>query len=66
MCTKSYNFLPPTHVHAFQNPLDCEVDGFEFEQAPGVGDGQGGLACCSLWSHKESDTIEQVNWTERL
>ena len=35
--------------------------GLEFEQAPGVGDGQGGLACCSLWSHKESDTIEQVN-----
>ena len=30
----------------------------EFEQAPGVGDGQGGLACCSPWGHKESDTTE--------
>ena len=35
------------------------MDGFE--QAPGVGDGQGGLACCSPWGHKESDTIEQLN-----
>ena len=61
MCTKSYNFLPPTHVHAFQNPLDCDVDGLEFEQAPGVGDGQGGLACCSLRSHKELDTTERLN-----
>ena len=30
----------------------------------GVGDGQGGLACCGLWGHKESDTTEQLNWTE--
>ena len=30
----------------------------EFEQAPGAGDGQGGLACCSPWGHKESDTTE--------
>ena len=36
-------------------------DGHEFEQAPGVGDGQGGLACCSPWSHKELDTTEQLN-----
>ena len=35
------------------------LDGHEFEQAPGVGDGQGSLACCSPWSHKESDTTEQ-------
>ena len=34
------------------------------EQAPGVGDGQGGLACCSPWSHKELDTIEQLKWTD--
>ena len=33
----------------------------EFEQAPGVGDGQGFLACCSPWGHKESDTTEQLN-----
>ena len=30
----------------------------EFEQAPGVGDGQGSLVCCSPWGHKESDTTE--------
>ena len=30
----------------------------------GVGDGQGGLACCDSWGHKESDTIEWLNWTE--
>ena len=32
-----------------------------FEQAPGVGNGQGSLACCSPWGHKESDTTEQLN-----
>ena len=37
------------------------LDGPEFEQAPGVGDGQGGLACCSPWGHKESDTTERLN-----
>ena len=39
-------------------------DGHEFEWTPGVGDGQGGLACCDSWGHKESDTTEQLNWTE--
>ena len=34
----------------------------DFEQAPGVGDGQGGLACCSPWGHKESDMTEQLNF----
>ena len=29
-----------------------QLDGDEFEQAPGVGDGQGGLACCSPWGHR--------------
>ena len=36
----------------------------EFEQALGVGDGQGSLECCSPWGHKESDTIERLIWTE--
>ena len=36
----------------------------EFEQALGVGDGQGSLACCSPWGREESDTTEQMNWTE--
>ena len=35
--------------------------GLEFEQAPGVGDGLGGLACCSPWGCKESDMTERVN-----
>ena len=40
------------------------LDGHEFEQASGVGDGQGSLVCCSPWSCKESDTTELLNWTE--
>ena len=36
----------------------------EFEWTPGVGDGQGGLACCDSWGRKESDTTERLNWTE--
>ena len=40
------------------------LDGREFEQAPGAGDGQGILACCSSRGHKESDMTERLNWTE--
>ena len=40
------------------------LDGYEFEQAPGVGDGQGSLACCNPWGCKELDTTEQLNGTE--
>ena len=40
------------------------LDGPEFEWIPGVGDGQGGLACCNSWGRKESDTTEWVNWSE--
>ena len=39
------------------------LNGRESEWSPGVGDGQGGLACCSSWGHKESDMIERLNWT---
>ena len=44
-----------------------QPDGLEFEQAPGVGDGQGSLVCCSPWGHKESDMTEWLNnkmWIE--
>ena len=34
----------------------------ESEWTPGVGDGQGGLACCDSWGRKESDTTERLNW----
>ena len=37
------------------------LDGHELEQAPGVGNGQGSLVCCSPWGRKESDTTEQLN-----
>ena len=40
------------------------LDGHEFEQTPGVSDGQGSLAYCSPWGRKESDMTEQLNWTE--
>ena len=40
------------------------LDGHGFGWTPGVGDGQGGLACYNSQGHKESDTTEQVNWTE--
>ena len=40
------------------------LDAHEFGWTPGVGDGQGGLACCDSWGHKESDMTEQLNWTE--
>ena len=40
------------------------LDGHEFEQVPEVDDGQGNLACCSPWGHKESDTTELLNWTD--
>ena len=42
------------------------LNGHECEQAQRVGDGQGGLACCSPWGHKESDTTEWLNWTEPM
>ena len=38
-----------------------QLDGHEFEQALGDGDGQGCLVCCSPWGHKESDMTEQPN-----
>ena len=39
------------------------LDRHEFEWTPGVGDGQGGLACCDSWGGKEFDTTEWLNWT---
>ena len=40
-----------------------QLDGHEFEQAPGAGDGQGSLVCCGPWGLKELDTTEWLNWT---
>ena len=41
-----------------------QLYGQEFKQAPGIADGQGSLAWCSPWGRKESDTTEQLNWTD--
>ena len=41
-----------------------QLDGREFEWTPGVGDGQGGLACYNSWGCKELDVTERLNWTE--
>ena len=38
------------------------LNGHGFDWTPGVGDGQGGLACCGSWGYKESDTTERLNW----
>ena len=38
-----------------------QLDDHEFEKAPGLGDGQESLVCCSPWGHKESDTTERLN-----
>ena len=46
------------------SPYNHQLNGHEFEQAPGVGDGQESLACHSPWGYKESDTTEQMNRTE--
>ena len=42
------------------------LNGHGFGWTPGVGDGQGGLVCCSPGGHKESDTTEQLNWTQLI
>ena len=42
------------------------LSGHDFEETPGVGDGQGGLECCNSWGHKESDTTEWLIWTELI
>ena len=39
-------------------------NGHGFGWTLGVGDGQGGLACCGSWGHKESDTTERLNWAD--
>ena len=40
-----------------------QLNEHEFEQ--GIGDGQGGLACCSLWGYRKSDMTERLNWTDQ-
>ena len=42
------------------------LDGCESEWTPGVGDGQGGLACCNSWGCKEWDMTAWLNWSDYL
>ena len=42
------------------------LNGCESEWTPGVGDGQGGLACCDSWGRKESDTTEWLIWSDLI
>ena len=42
------------------------LNGNGFVWTLGIGDGQGGLACCSSWGYRESDTTVQLNWTEQI
>ena len=42
------------------------LNGCDSEWTPGVGDRQGGLACCNSWGRKELDTTERLNWTEQV
>ena len=42
-----------------------QLNGHEFGWTLGVGDRQGGLACCNSWGHKDSDMTERLNWTEQ-
>ena len=53
-------------LKAKQEMKNIVFDEYEFEQALGIGDGQGSLACCGPWGCKESDMTEQLNWTESL
>ena len=54
--------MTEVEIVGWHHPLGGHV----FEQALGVGDGQGGLACCSPWGHKELDMTERLNWTTSL
>ena len=43
-----------------------QLNGYEFEQTLGDSEGQGSLACCSSWGHKELDRTERLNGTDRM
>ena len=58
----SYGRFPPAIYFTYHDGWHHQLNGHEFEQAPGVGDGEGSLACCSPWGHKELDMTEQLNW----
>ena len=54
------------HFSFLSAPWHHRLNGHDVEQAPGVGDGQGSLACCSPWGRKKSDMTERLNWTNQF
>ena len=64
LCTFLWNWRWDDLTTVFLKKKLFRLDGHEFGWTPGVGGGQGGLACCSSWGRKELDTTEQLNWTE--
>ena len=73
---KTWCFWTVVLGKTFERPLDCKeiqavhtkgnhlLNGPEFEQAPGVGDGQRSLVCCSPWGRKDSNMTECLDWIE--
>ena len=55
---------PKAFLAYFRKWWHHQLDEYEFEQAPGVGEGQGSLVSCCPWDCKELDTTEWLNWTE--
>jgi len=62
----SINIYKYKHIYSiyYKYIINHWLNGCESEWTPGVGDGQGGLACCDSWGCKESDMTERLNWTE--
>ena len=62
---KNWCFWTVVLEKTLESPLDCkETQPVNPKQAPGGGDGQGSLMCCSPWGRKESDMTEHLNWAE--
>ena len=61
-CIKKMGYIYTMKYYAAIEMKDATWS--DVDATPGVGDGQGGLACCSPWGRQESDTTERLNWTE--
>ena len=59
-CTPSWQMSLP-----WDRWMALPINGHEFEQAPGVGEGQGSLQCCNIWGCKEWEMTEELNLTGR-
>ena len=60
------SFAKYAEVELLYHMVQHWLDGHESQWAPGVGDGQGGLACCDSWGYKESDMTEQLIWYDTI